>query len=140
MSITMVVGVSPELTVLVTGRYIGEGSDDVRLETLFLALPVSWRGTLVQYTGRLHRLRTEVLGHLVSALPQANAHAHRFAVTDPLLTVAGYFTLRNPDSCLAGIALAGRPLTMLIDRDGPVRNRIIRYSYEEFETAVKELL
>ena len=46
-----------ERLVLATGRYIGEGFDDARLDTLFLALPVSWRGTLVQYTGRLHRLR-----------------------------------------------------------------------------------
>ena len=43
--------------VLATGRYIGEGFDDARLDTLFLALPVSWKGTLVQYAGRLHRLR-----------------------------------------------------------------------------------
>ena len=41
---------------LATGRYIGEGFDDARLDTLFLALPVAWKGTLVQYTGRLHRL------------------------------------------------------------------------------------
>jgi len=52
-----------ERLVLATGRYIGEGFDDARLDTLFLALPVSWRGTLVQYAGRLHRLypdKTEV--------------------------------------------------------------------------------
>ena len=52
-----------ERLVLATGRYIGEGFDDARLDTLFLALPVSWKGTLVQYAGRLHRLhpdKTEV--------------------------------------------------------------------------------
>jgi superfamily II DNA or RNA helicase len=45
-----------ERVILATGRYLGEGFDDARLDTLFLSLPVSWRGTLIQYAGRLHRL------------------------------------------------------------------------------------
>jgi superfamily II DNA or RNA helicase len=52
-----------ERLALATGRFIGEGFDDARLDTLFLAMPVSWKGTLVQYAGRLHRThhgKTEV--------------------------------------------------------------------------------
>jgi superfamily II DNA or RNA helicase len=45
-----------ERIILATGRYLGEGFDDARLDTLFLALPVSWKGVLAQYAGRLHRL------------------------------------------------------------------------------------
>ncbi|MFN0055994.1 MAG: TOTE conflict system archaeo-eukaryotic primase domain-containing protein [Planctomycetales bacterium] len=40
---------------IATGRYVGEGFDDARLDTLFLTLPVSWHGTVAQYVGRLHR-------------------------------------------------------------------------------------
>jgi superfamily II DNA or RNA helicase/very-short-patch-repair endonuclease len=45
-----------ERVLLSTGKYIGEGFDDARLDTLMLTLPVSWRGTIAQYAGRLHRL------------------------------------------------------------------------------------
>ena len=44
-----------ERVLIATGRYIGEGFDDARLDTLFLAMPVSWKGVLAQYVGRLHR-------------------------------------------------------------------------------------
>ena len=44
-----------ERVILATGRYIGEGFDDARLDTLLLALPISWKGTIQQYAGRLHR-------------------------------------------------------------------------------------
>jgi len=50
---------SKERVIMSTGRYIGEGFDDARLDTLFLALPISWRGTLQQYVGRLHRLHDD---------------------------------------------------------------------------------
>ncbi|MEO7190266.1 MAG: DUF559 domain-containing protein [Vicinamibacterales bacterium] len=44
-----------ERVLIGTGKYIGEGFDDARLDTLFVTLPVSWRGTIAQYVGRLHR-------------------------------------------------------------------------------------
>ena len=42
--------------VIATGKFVGEGFDDSRLDTLFLTMPVSWRGIVAQYAGRLHRL------------------------------------------------------------------------------------
>ena len=44
------------IIIVATGKYVGEGFDVPRLDTLFLVMPFSWKGTLAQYAGRLHRL------------------------------------------------------------------------------------
>ena len=63
--------------IIATGRYIGEGFDDARLDTLFLAMPISWRGTLQQYVGRLHRIHgnkhvVRVYDYVDSCVPVLN--------------------------------------------------------------------
>jgi superfamily II DNA or RNA helicase len=69
--------------ILATGSYIGEGFDDARLDTLFLAMPISWKGTLQQYVGRLHRLHdakrvVRVYDYVDSNVPMlARMYAHR---------------------------------------------------------------
>ena len=50
-----VIPANEERLILATGRYIGEGFDDARLDALFITLPIAWKGTLQQYAGRLHR-------------------------------------------------------------------------------------
>jgi superfamily II DNA or RNA helicase len=59
--------------ILATGSYIGEGFDDARLDTLFLAMPVSWKGTLQQYVGRLHRIHHNKQELLVYDYVDANS-------------------------------------------------------------------
>lgn len=41
--------------IVATGKLIGEGFDEARLDTLFMAMPIAWKGTIAQYAGRLHR-------------------------------------------------------------------------------------
>ena len=46
---------SESLVIVATGKYVGEGFDYPRLDTLFLTMPISWKGNVEQYAGRLHR-------------------------------------------------------------------------------------
>lgn len=41
--------------IVATGKLIGEGFDEARLDTLFMTMPIAWKGTIAQYAGRLHR-------------------------------------------------------------------------------------
>lgn len=57
MKLEQLTNVSPTdlLVIVATGKYVGEGFNLPRLDTLFVALPVSWKGIVQQYAGRLHR-------------------------------------------------------------------------------------
>lgn len=50
-----VIPADESLVIIATGKYVGEGFDYPRLDTLFLALPIAWKGKVAQYAGRLHR-------------------------------------------------------------------------------------
>jgi superfamily II DNA or RNA helicase len=84
---------------LATGSYIGEGFDDARLDSLFLAMPISWKGTLQQYVGRLHRLHdakrvVRVYDYVDSnVLMLARMYARRLKVYSAI----GYRICNSPD-------------------------------------------
>ena len=75
--------------IIATGRYIGEGFDDALLDTLFLAMPISWQGTLQQYVGRLHRLHenkqvVRVYDYVDNSVPVLNRmYEKRFLAKSP---------------------------------------------------------
>ncbi|WP_139377041.1 helicase [Halobacillus hunanensis] len=48
-----------ERLIIATRKYIEEKFDNARLDTLFLVMPIAWKGTLQQYVGRLHRVHTD---------------------------------------------------------------------------------
>lgn len=89
--------------IIATGKFVGEGFDDPRLDSLFLTMPVSWRGIIAQYAGRLHRLHHN----------KCEVRIHDYADLDiPMLSrmfdkrCAGYeavgYTVLLPASALPG--------------------------------------
>jgi len=94
---------------LATGRYIGEGFDDARLDTLFLALPVSWKGTVQQYAGRLHRLHdrkreVQIYDYVDVGVPMlARMYQKRLRG----YAAIGYSVTADPDGDGGGIARDG---------------------------------
>jgi superfamily II DNA or RNA helicase len=44
------------IAIVATGKYVGEGFDEPRLDTLFVTMPIAWKGTVAQYAGRIHRI------------------------------------------------------------------------------------
>jgi len=68
--------------VVATGKYIGEGFDLPRLDALFLALPIAWKGSLAQYAGRIHREsigkdRVTINDYVDSSLPMLERMFHK---------------------------------------------------------------
>jgi superfamily II DNA or RNA helicase len=96
--------------VVATGSYIGEGFDDPRLDTLFLAMPISWRGTLQQYVGRLHRLYdskkiVEVYDYVDASIPML---ARMFERRLQGYKALGY-SISEPNVALASTAAQATP-------------------------------
>ena len=109
----------PGQILLATGRFIGEGFDNARLDTLFLTMPVSWRGTIAQYVGRLHRLHED----------KRDVRVHDYADLDvPMLArmfdkrCRGYeavgYSISRPAS-----AAPGWPATVALPADGSWKQR-----------------
>jgi superfamily II DNA or RNA helicase len=84
--------------ILATGSYIGEGFDGPRLDTLFLTMPISWRGALQQYVGRLHRIHDGK--KVVRVYDYVDAHV-------PML--ARMYEKRLKGYCAIGYELEGEP-------------------------------
>ena len=89
--------------IVATGPLLGEGFDDARLDTLLLATPLSWRGRLAQYTGRLHRRcegkrEVRILDYADLGVP---ALSRMFDRRCEAYAAIGY-TVRLPVSAVAG--------------------------------------
>ncbi len=91
--------------ILATGSYIGEGFDEPRLDTLFLTMPASFKGRIVQYAGRLHRRHSDktnviIYDYVDAGVPVlANMHRKRLKTYKML----GYTIVGEGEQLLPGI-------------------------------------
>ena len=84
------------LLIVATGPYVGEGFDCPRLDTVFLAAPIAFKGRVVQYTGRIlrtwpgkdhaevHDYVDELVPVLASSLPKRMKGYRSLGFTEPL--------------------------------------------------------
>jgi superfamily II DNA or RNA helicase len=106
--------------VLATGRYIGEGFDDPRLDTLLLTMPIAWKGTVVQYAGRLHlrpssqarcarlRLRRRRSSRAEADVRQTAEGLQEHGIREQRQDLANTICTLRP-SCRPALAVAFRP-------------------------------
>ena len=109
----------PGRVLLATGRFVGEGFDEPRLDTLFLTMPISWRGIVAQYVGRLHRRhhskrRVQVYDYADLDVPMLS---RMFAKRCRSYEAVGY-SISSPAS-----AVPGWPRTVPLPADGIWKQR-----------------
>lgn len=87
---------------LATGKLIGEGFDEAKLDTLFLTMPISDRSLLIQYVGRLHRLcNGKVEASVVDYCDSQDARLKKmFSKREKIYSAIGYKKLTDEDSDL----------------------------------------
>jgi hypothetical protein len=102
---------APRIVVAI-GSYIGEGFDHPRLDTLFLAMPISWRGTLQHYVGRLYRLLdSRKVVEVDGLLKQLRSAVGRMVSSERVFRTLGGDGCRFPGSLIYDVRFLDTPLT-----------------------------
>ena len=120
--------------ILASGRYLGKGFDDPRLDTLLLTMPIAWKGTVVQYAGRLHRAHAakraiRIYDYVDSDVPLLrHIDAKRLRAFNEL----GYVTAESTHE----LSLAIDRESFLVSRPRSCRQRIFEYRAETTDVRV----
>jgi superfamily II DNA or RNA helicase len=80
--------------VVATGSYVGEGFDVSALDTLFLAVPVAFKGRLVQYAGRVLRAHP---GKTAAEIHDYHDAGTPVLASSPAKRAPGYLSRSLPD-------------------------------------------